>query len=348
MPVFSNNNMENPLPPQRGNQQSSSLKLGNKYLNTEVEYKTGLRDIWKVIIAYATSHREAPEPKSEIPVIKITKEIIAAAPDNTLFKLGHSSLLMKINEQLILIDPVFSERASPVQWAGPQRFHPTPISIEALPKIDAVVISHDHYDHLDESAIKQLNNKVERFIVPSGLSKHLKKWGVEGEKITELAWWQSATFSEVTFVATPAQHFSGRGMFDRDETLWASWVISSPKINVFFSGDSGYFNGFKEIGERYGPFDMTFVETGAYNDLWLDIHMLPEESLQAHLDLKGKVMMPIHNGTFDLALHDWYEPLERIAELAQQHHVSLSLPIVGQAINMKTPEETEPWWQALM
>jgi len=323
-------------------------KAKNKYLNVEIDYKTGLSDIWGMIKAYATTERIAPAPTTAIPIKAITPDIIDKVSDGTLFKLGHSSILMKLNKQLILIDPVFSERASPVQWAGPKRFHDAPISIDELPLINAVIISHDHYDHLDEAAIVQLNSKVKRFVVPADVSKHLIKWGVNREKIVELDWWQSFSFEGVELIATPTQHFSGRGLFDRDETLWASWVIRTDSHNVFFSGDSGYFSGFKKIGQQYGPFDLTMIETGAYNELWSEIHMLPKESLQAHLDLQGQVMMPVHNGTFDLALHDWYEPLEKITALAELNSVTLSTPVFGQPINIKSPEQTQAWWRKLM
>jgi len=325
-----------------------TTKAKNKYVNLEVDYKTGLSDIWGIIKAYATTKRAAAAPSTVIPTIEITAEIINNVADGTLFKLGHSSILMKLNQQLLLIDPVFSDRASPVQWAGPKRFHQAPISIDDLPLIDAVIISHDHYDHLDEAAIVQLNNKVERFVVPTTVSKHLIKWGISRDKIVELDWWKSASFEGVELTATPTQHFSGRGLFDRDETLWASWVIRTDSLNIFFSGDSGYFSGFKKIGQQYGPFDLTMIETGAYNELWSEIHMLPKESLQAHIDLQGKVMMPVHNGTFDLALHDWYEPLEKITRLAELNSVTLSTPIFGQPINMKTPKQTQAWWRKLM
>ena len=198
---------------------------------------------------------------------------------------------------------------------------------------------------MDEAAIKLLKDKVEHFVVPKSVGKYLVKWGVAVDKITELDWWQSTNISDIEFIATPTQHFSGRGLFDRDETLWASWVIRSSNHSLFFSGDSGYFSGFKEIGEKYGPFDLTMVETGAYNELWSEIHMTPEESIQAHIDLQGKVMMPIHNGTFDLALHDWSEPLERVALAAEQYHVTLSTPVFGERYSIGDTAVNSRWWQ---
>ncbi len=328
----------------------------SRFKNTEITYETHLSNVWQIAKAYLTAKREAPMPVKAIPVVEMTAQTINEAKDNTLFKLGHSTVLLKLQNQLVLFDPVFSERASPVQWAGPKRFHQPPITLDELPAINVVVISHDHYDHLDEAAIKQLDNKVSQYIVPRGLSKYLLDWGVSKEKIIELNWWQNTHLNGIEYIATPTQHFSGRGLFDRDQTLWASWVVRTKETNIYFSGDSGYFSGFKQIGEKYGPFDITMIETGAYNDLWSEIHMTPEESVQAHIDLQGgavshSAMLPIHNGTFDLALHDWYEPLERVTTSAWENSVSLSTPIVGQAIDVKKVEPMTGdslWWRQQM
>ena len=255
--------------------------------------------------------------------------------------------MLKLEGQIVMIDPVFSDRASPIQWAGPKRFHQPPIATEDIEQIDVVIISHDHYDHLDKGTIKAIKDKVGTFLVPLNVGKHLVDWGVAAEKVVELDWWQSKQVGGVEFTATPTQHFSGRGLLDRDETLWASWVINSPESKIFFSGDSGYFGGFKEIGEKFGPFDLTFIETGAYNRLWSEIHMMPEESVQAHLDLQGKVMVPIHNSTFDLAMHDWFEPLDRVSELSRQQQVTLSTPVVGEFVDVLNAPAENAWWLAV-
>ncbi len=283
-------------------------------------------------------------PAGSIPVHELTQEALLAAPDNSLFRLGHSTLLMKLNGAFWLTDPVFSERASPFQWLGPKRFHQPPISIADLPAIKGVILSHDHFDHLDKAAILQLADKVEHFLTPTGVGDRLIAWGIAAAKVQQLAWWQSTTVDGIKFVATPAQHFSGRSLRDRDQTLWASWCILADDMRVFFSGDSGYFPGFKQIGERYGPFDLTLIETGAYDKLWPDVHMQPEESLQAHLDLRGKYLLPIHNGTFDLSLHAWYEPFERIVDLAARHGVRISTPRMGEAVDMAEPQAGQRWW----
>jgi L-ascorbate metabolism protein UlaG (beta-lactamase superfamily) len=254
---------------------------------------------------------------------------------------------LKLHGEFFLTDPVFSERASPVQWAGPKRFHQAPISIADLPPIKAVILSHDHYDHLDYAATMELSSKVEHFLTPHGVGQRLIKWGVPAEKVQELGWWQSTTVAGIEFVATPAQHFSGRGLNDRNQTLWASWAILAVDLRIFFSGDSGYFGGFKEIGDKYGPFDLSLIETGAYNQMWPDVHMQPEESLQAHLDVQAKHLLPIHNGTFDLSLHAWYEPFDRIVSLAQQHGVFVSTPQMGEMVSIKQPHAGVRWWLTL-
>jgi L-ascorbate metabolism protein UlaG (beta-lactamase superfamily) len=270
---------------------------------------------------------------------------LLAAPDNTLFRLGHSTVLLKLNNEFWLTDPVFSERASPVQWAGPARFHQAPIGIEELPPIKGVILSHNHYDHLDYAAVLKLAAKTEYFITPLGVGDTLVKWGIPAEKVRQLDWWQSTVAGSLSLTATPAQHFSGRTPFDGNETLWASWVIDSGDYRVFFSGDSGYFKGFKEIGDQYGPFDLTLMETGAYDPMWPDVHMQPEETMQAHIDLRGKLMLPIHNGTFDLALHSWQDPFERITELAAQRGQTLATPAIGEALSLAVPGVTNPWWR---
>jgi L-ascorbate metabolism protein UlaG (beta-lactamase superfamily) len=243
---------------------------------------------------------------------------------------------------------VLSERASPVQWAGPQRFHQPPIGIDELPPITGIILSHDHYDHLDRAAVLQLAHKTEHFITPLGVGDRLVAWGIPARKVQQLSWWQSTWVAGLKLVATPAQHFSGRGLGDRNKTLWASFVIEDRDVRLFFSGDSGYFDGFKEIGRKYGPFDLTMVETGAYDPQWPDVHMQPEESLQAHIDLRGKVLLPIHNGTFDLSLHAWHDPFERITQLAEERRLPVATPEIGQALDIRQPLAGHRWWEALV
>ncbi len=287
-------------------------------------------------------------PSKSLPMQAVSRAQLDALSNDELhlIKLGHSSILLKVYGKYVLIDPMFSERASPFQFAGPKRFHPTPISIGELPDIDKVLISHNHYDHLDKSTIKQLISKTQEFLVPLGNDVELKKWGVDQSKIKIFNWWQEYKTADTLFAFTPAQHFSGRSLSDRNHTLWGSWVIKTKKDSLYFSGDSGYFSGFKEIGDKYGPFDLTLIETGAYNKRdWPDVHMIPEDSVKAHLDLRGKKMLPIHNSTFDLAFHPWYEPLQRVSVEAKKRQVDLITPIVGVVFTSSEKAKTKPWWK---
>jgi L-ascorbate metabolism protein UlaG (beta-lactamase superfamily) len=282
-----------------------------------------------------------------IPVRPLSRAALLAAPDNTLYRLGHSTMLIKLAGEFYLTDPVFSERASPVQWAGPARFHAPPIGIDDLPPIKAVILSHDHYDHLDHAAIRALAAKTAHFLAPLGVGDRLVDWGVDKTKVQQFDWWQGTAIDGVRFVATPAQHFSGRTLRDRNSTLWASWVIVHDDLRVFFSGDTGYFSGFREIGAKYGPFDVALLETGAYDKRWPDVHMQPEETLQAFVDLGAKWLVPVHNGTFDLGMHRWQEPFDRIAALAQARGVAMATPEMGEALDLRAPQPGRPWWRAV-
>lgn len=285
------------------------------------------------------------EPKHELPRLVSDLSGYNQHGENRLNVtwLGHSSLLINIDGYKIITDPVFEKSVSVV---GPSRFNgEIPVTPDELTDIDAVVISHDHYDHLNKDSIKQLEPKTKRFFVPIGVGNRLLKWGVPAEKIVQLDWWEETKFDEtLTLVSTPAQHFSGRGLFDRDKTLWSSWVIKTPQHRLFFSGDSGYFDGFKKIGEQYGPFDITFLECGAYNEKWHYVHMYPEETVQAHLDLKGNILHPIHWGTFNLSLHPWYDPMIRLTEAARQAKVKTATPIVGDTTVYREYIPARKWW----
>jgi L-ascorbate metabolism protein UlaG (beta-lactamase superfamily) len=326
-------------------QTQSSLRRDGKFRNRHPMHKNGLRKMLQIMWRFAFDKPAGTVPARPIPVQAISTEQLLAAPDRSLFRLGHSTMLLKLRGVFWLTDPVFSERASPLQWIGPKRFHQPPISIAELPPIEGVILSHDHYDHLDHAAILQLAGKVKHFLAPLGVGDTLIKWGVPAEKVQQLDWWQSTRVSGLQLVATPARHFSGRGLTDGNHTLWASWVILDDDLRLFFSGDTGYFDGFKEIGKRYGPFDLTMIETGAYGPDWPDVHMQPEQTLQAHLDLDGKHLLPVHNGTFDLALHLWQDPFERIVLLAEAKGVAVSTPQMGEMLNVAAPQAGRRWWR---
>ncbi|OLF52648.1 MBL fold metallo-hydrolase [Pseudomonas chlororaphis] len=283
-------------------------------------------------------------PVGAIPVQPLSREQLLAAPNQSVYRLGHSTLLLKLHDKFWITDPVFAERASPVQWAGPKRFHQPPISLDELPPIEAVILSHDHYDHLDHQTVLKLTDKTRHFLAPLGVGDTLVKWGVPADKVRQLDWWEGTEIDGIRFIATPSQHFSGRGLFDGNSTLWASWVMIDGDTRIFFSGDSGYFDGFKRIGERYGPFDLTLMETGAYNVEWPGVHMQPEQTLQAHIDLKGRWLLPIHNGTFDLSMHAWYEPFDRILSLAWERSIAIATPQMGEAFNLAQPQRGHAWW----
>lgn len=319
-----------------------------KFRNPVAMHKAGFLGMLRILYRVVFDKPADTAPAKAVPVHAITREQLLVAPNNSVFRLGHSTVLLKLDGGFWLTDPVFSERASPLQWLGPRRFHQPPISIEQLPPLRGVILSHDHYDHLDHAAVLALAGNTEHFFAPLGVGDTLVKWGVPAAKVQQLDWWQSAAVDGVRLTATPAQHFSGRGLGDGNQTLWASWVIQAGGQRIFFSGDTGYFAGFKQIGEQYGPFDLTMLETGAYDPQWPDIHMQPEETMQAHIDLRGKLLMPIHNGTFDLAMHAWNEPFERISALAEQRGQALATPEIGQQLNLRQVHATGKWWlQAL-
>lgn len=260
---------------------------------------------------------------------------------------GHSAALLQVDGLTLLLDPMFGKAPSPFPFIGGKRFSDKlPFEIEQLPTIDAVIISHDHYDHLDYGSIVKLKSKVKRFIVPLGVAPHLKKWGVDSTIITEHDWWEELFYEGIKLVCTPARHFSGRSLTDRNATLWCSWVISGQTVKIFFSGDSGYGPHFKQIGDKYGPFDLTLMECGQYDEHWAAIHMLPEETVQAHLDVRGGVMIPIHWGAFSLSFHDWTDPVERAVKAAMQRQITISTPQIGEVVQIQASwYPIKPWWR---
>ncbi|MFK8020427.1 MAG: MBL fold metallo-hydrolase [Pseudomonadales bacterium] len=258
--------------------------------------------------------------------------------------LGHSTFLLNLKGVIILIDPMFSDYAAPIPLFV-KRFQALVLELEELPDIDYIVISHDHYDHLDMKSIKHFIPSKTVFVVPLGVGAHIEGWGIAKQRIVEKDWWQVAEFEDAKFVATPAQHFSGRSFTDRDKTLWASWVIQAGGHNVFYSGDSGFDTHFKGIGERYGPFDVAYMETGQYNEQWKAVHLMPAEAVKAFKDLNAKYYFPVHWGMFRLSVHPWYEPVEKLYANAKQGNIEIIVPKVGQLVNINKPAPLELWWR---
>jgi L-ascorbate metabolism protein UlaG (beta-lactamase superfamily) len=260
--------------------------------------------------------------------------------------LGHSTVLIEIDGVRILTDPVWGPRASPSALVGPKRFQPVPISLREMPPVDVVLVSHDHYDHLDYPTIRALAKTGVPFVASLGVGAHLEYWGVQAERITELDWWESYTLPNtgVVLTAAPSQHFSGRGLKDRNATLWSSLAIRSPRHSVFFSGDTGLTTEYRSIRERLGPFDVVMLEIGAFYPAWGDIHLGPDNALKAHAMLGG-VFMPVHWGTFSLAMHAWDQPAERLLELAPHTDAQLLMPMLGQPVEPAHAEIVKPWWR---
>lgn len=294
---------------------------------------------------------EVREPPAPLPVMAVDKVALAEAPARSglrAFWLGHASTFVEIDGLRVLLDPVFGERVSPLP-VGPRRFHAPPIALADLPSIDAVLISHDHYDHLDMDTVRQLAARGTRFFVPLGVGAHLERWGVPLAQIEEMEWWQPFTLRGVQIVCTPTRHYSGRGFSDRSATLWSSWSVVGPQHRFFYSGDTGYGAHFQDIGSRLGPFDIAFVKIGAYGPgaSWVDIHMTPEQAVQAFRDLRGKRLFPVHWSTFNLAHHDWDEPIRRTVAEAQRTGIELVTPRLGEWVDADREFVSTAWWQAV-
>jgi len=301
---------------------------------------------WSTIPQFFTNGNNKV-PSSELPLIKLASSHFKNQPQQPRITwFGHSATFVELEGLNIFIDPMLGDVPSPSPILGSKRFQKElPISIDSLPKIDVILISHDHYDHLDYGSILKLKNKVTQFYVPLGIKAHLTSWGIDETKIKEFDWWESIQFKEIEFVSTPARHFSGRGITNRNSTLWCSWVLKSKSSSIFFSGDSGYGKHFKEIGEKYGPFDFSMIECGQYNDQWAQIHMTPEETIKASIDVQSKLTMPIHWGAFKLALHSWNEPIIRATTKAKELNIKFTTPKIGESILLNQDSfPNSSWW----
>ena len=295
---------------------------------------------------------EVREPPKPVPVLAVDKAALAAPPPAAglrAFWIGHASTYAEIDGVRLLLDPVFAEHVSPLP-VGPRRFHAPPIALADLPKIDAVLISHDHYDHLDMDTVRALAARGSKFFVPLGIGAHLERWGVPAAQVEELEWWQERTLvNGVRIVCTPTRHYSGRGLNNRSSTLWSSWAVVGPKHRFFYSGDTGYAKLFQDIGARLGPFDLAFIKIGAYGPgaAWTDIHMTPEQAVQVNRDVRARRMFPVHWSTFNLAYHDWDEPIRRTLAEAKRAGVDLVTPRLGEWVDSNREFRSTPWWEAV-
>ena len=343
--VFVNTSPQFGQPPQGKDLQKiqTSLHYGDdKFLNLN---PTTTGSVWKAL-------KKLPEmmsSKGKVPKAPVPADFAEIV--NTESKqgtwvtwFGHSAFLLEIQDQRILLDPMLGEVASPISW-GSERFdYESEIPLETISDIDVVLYSHDHYDHLDYHSVQLLKDKVQLFITPLGVGSHLRSWGVAPEKIIELDWWDTHDHGPLKFTACPARHFSGRGVTDRDATQWAGWAIRSEQFNIFFSGDSGYDEHFKEIGKKLGPFDFAMIECGQYNEAWNQIHMMPEESVQAGIDLKAGLAMPIHWGAFRLAPHSWTDPVTRFRNKALETGLPFITPEIGDRWELGREHPNHTWW----
>lgn len=329
---------------------ASSRKKEGKYINPVPTSDGGLDKLFPILIEYATNKAENT-PKKTLGPFKTDAAIYNTPPASGLriTWIGHSSLLIEIDGKRILTDPVWSDRVSFSQSIGPKRFFAPPLALKDLPPLDAVIVSHDHYDHLDKDTIKFFAGSHIPFYCSMGVGQYLEDFGILKNFINEMDWGDSIMIgTDCVLTATPARHFSGRGILNRNTTLWSSFVIKGPQHNIFFGADSGWFDGFKDIGEAFGPFDLTMLEVGAYGRHWPQIHMGPDNATNAHLALKGKVMMPIHWGTFNLAPHAWYEPAERLLNYAKEKNITLFMPQPGTPTEVDGKEFNTRWWKTYM
>ena len=294
--------------------------------------------------------KEIRRPRQPVPVVAPSATELAEPPAGGLRVtwLGHATALVELEGRRVLFDPVWSDRVSPSQAVGPRRLHPMPMSLDELPPLDAVVISHDHYDHLDMRTIRRLAARRRvPFVMPLGVGAHLERWGIPPDLIIELDWEERASIAGLELIATAARHFSGRRRPGENTTLWASWVVAGSNRRVFYTGDSGFFDDYAKIGAAHGPFDLTLIQVGAYSPHWPDIHMTPEEGVATHLAVRGGLLIPVHWATFNLSLHSWSEPVERVLADAAKHDARVAVPIPGQLLDVDQLPKPDLWWRAV-
>ncbi len=324
--------------------------LEGKFVNPVPPASYSLSDMWTLVSGQFFGD-EVRTPPAPIPVLPVRGSTLAPPPPPAglrAFWIGHATAYIEIDGVRILTDPMFSEHASPFD-VGFRRLHPVPIGLAELPRIDAALISHDHYDHLDMRTVQVLANRGTTFFVPLGVGAHLARWGVPETQVRELEWWQEATVGGVRIVSTPARHYSGRRGVDANATLWSSWSVIGPAHRVYFSGDTGYSDHFQTIGGRLGPFDLAFIKIGAYGPVqaWLDIHMTAEDAVRAARDVGARRLFPVHWSTFNLQHHDWDEPIRRAVTAARALGVDLLTPRVGEMVDATLAFVSTAWWEGL-
>lgn len=305
-------------------------------------------DTWKALTG--SFHRHPLSiPKAALPVMVHDSSRYAVAPVSGLRVtwLGHSTTLVELQGHRLLLDPVWGERPFPVSWMGPKRWYPPPLPLDQLPHVDAVLVSHDHYDHLDRGTIEALLPRKLRFVVPLGMKERLVGWGMDSALITELDWWDTTRVGELEIVSTPARHASGRGLLDQGKSLWMGFAILGSAQRIYYSGDTGPQASSRTIGEKLGPFDLTMLECGQYDPAWPDWHMSPEQTLQMHKDVRGKVLMPVHWGLFRLAYHSWKDPVERLVKANADGTEVLAFPKPGESFEPTVVVPLEAWWAPL-
>jgi L-ascorbate metabolism protein UlaG (beta-lactamase superfamily) len=302
--------------------------------------------LWQILKKGMEENTSIEQPEEPLPVVKRSGSEFLELPPSGLRVtwLGHSTMLVEIDGVRVLIDPIWGTHASPWSSIGPARFYSPPLPLDELPEVDVIIISHDHYDHLDFETVSRLKDEPVRWIVPLGVGAHLAHWGVSNTRIDELDWWEHTTVKGVTLTATPARHFSGRWVDRFLSTLWAGWAMRGPEHAVFYSGDTGFHPEFKEIGERLGPFDLTMMESGAYSSTWTDVHLGPEQAVIAHKMVGGEVMLPVHWGLFDLAFHGWSDPIERVLAAAERLDVTVVTPRPGASVELSDVYTVDRWW----
>lgn len=320
--------------------------LGDRFENPQALWSDA-RGAWTRLLLGPSPTHAAPD--APLPVVATDAAALARPPASGLRVtwFGHSSALVEIDGSKVLVDPLWSERASPVPWVGPRRWYPPPIALDALPAIDAVLISHDHVDHLDHATIVAMKSWRTVFVVPLGVGAHLSGWGIPEQRIVELDWWQSTRVGALELVATPARHASGRTTTRTNRTLWAGYALIGAQHRAWYSGDTGFHDTLPMIGERLGPFDVTLIEAGQYDALWPDSHLGPELAVEAHRLVRGKTLIPVHWGLLQLGAHGWTEPPERVLAAAQVRGVTVRVPRPGQSIEPTQSAPPERWWPAV-